>query len=376
LDVLPYQLRKFDKLIADQRPILLKWGVCAGVLAGMALCPRLWISSRGFPTIPVFPALPDLPGSLTVLLTVALILSILATAVLPRPTPAIIGLLGSAAILVLFDINRLQPWFYLYLLLFGALLTKPIPIGGFILASVYAWSGLQKMNASFAELVFPRLVHPLGLSHTGWLWLLAPIVETSIGVLLFIPKTRKVALIAALGMHAFLVFALGPFGLDANSVVWPWIIFMPALAIVIFYRNPDPIISLAWQSGFGKAAILLTGLMPALSFFGLWDQYLSASLYSGKPTEAVILLNDQGVAQLPTDIEAKVKRQDDRIGLEVVNWGMDELNVPPYPEKRVYRALASKLHRMGVSKSNMMLAVAEQRSLTDSKAHVSIEAIP
>jgi hypothetical protein len=367
---------RLNQLLTSQRDLGLKWVLCAGVLSGMALCPRLWTSDRSFPTISAIAGLPELPQAVTLVLTAVLVIGILATAILKRPTPAVIALLASAAILVLFDITRLQPWFYLYLLLFAAMLAKPIPISGFILASVYAWSGLQKVNASFAESVFPRLVQPLGITHTGWLWVLAPLVETSIGILLFIPKTRKLALLTAVGMHTFLIVALGPLGMNVNSVVWPWNFFMPALAFVIFYRNPDPLISPAWESNFGKAAILLTGFMPALSFFGLWDNYLSASLYSGKASEALILLNEDGVAQLPPEIEVKVKRNNGRVGLEVVTWALDDLNVPPYPEVRVYQALASKLNKLGVRRMDMELVVSEQPSLTNPKAQFRIEQVP
>jgi hypothetical protein len=59
--------------------------------------------------------------------------------------------------------------------------------------------------------------------------------------------------------------------------------------------------------------------MPALNFFGLWDSYLSASLYSGSTEEGYVYAADSS--------------QRTRIS----DTARDETNAPAYPEQRVYK---------------------------------------
>src|SRR5688572_16571608 len=99
------------------RMLLVKWAVCAGLLSGMALAPRLWSGSRAFPTVQAIQNLPELPQPLTMLLAGLLVLSILLAAIGQKPRIPLLAVLATAILLVLFDINRLQPWVYQYLLM-------------------------------------------------------------------------------------------------------------------------------------------------------------------------------------------------------------------------------------------------------------------
>src|SRR5689334_20023819 len=68
-----------------RRMLLLKWALCASLLAELSLCPRLWTSIRSFPTIPAIEGLPNLPQPLSLALTWMLVAGVLLAAVLPRP---------------------------------------------------------------------------------------------------------------------------------------------------------------------------------------------------------------------------------------------------------------------------------------------------
>jgi hypothetical protein len=177
-------------------------------------------------------------------------------------------------------------------------------------------------------------------------------------------------------MHAMLLIVLGPLGLNTNSVVWPWNALMPILALVAFLRNDDPILAETWHSVTGKIMVALVGIFPALSFVGLWDSYLSASLYSGKTTEAVILLDEEGASEVPPEIQGHIIRTSGKIGLEITGWSIAELNVPPYPEVRVYEQVAAKLHLMGVRREHMDLVVAEHLDATSSKPQMRSVPVP
>ena len=364
-----------------RRLLILKWILCLALLAGLALSPRLWITDRAFPTVPAFSALPELPNGLCVALSCAMALLVVLAALLPRPRLLLLAIPICGAVLVLFDMNRLQPWFYQYLLMFLALglvrwdpsddrhAKHALAICGVILGFLYIWSGIQKANPAFATNVFPWLLEPLAeLTGDGIASIpfIAPVFETLIGILLIVPWTRTVGLIGAVGMHSLLLFLLGPFGHDYNSVVWPWNLAMLGMVLVCFLRNEEPVIRTAWNPALGKATMVLVGIMPLLSFFEKWDDYISASLYSGRTKDGWIMFSEDAANRFtdsltPAEYE-RLKGAFDGYSLDVTSWSMAELNVPLYPERRVYDGVAQKLRCFAAKADDVTLLVTERPS--------------
>jgi hypothetical protein len=358
-----------------RRMLLLKWAVSAGFISGLLLSGRLWMTDRGFPTLSPI-GLPDLPQSTAVCLYWALVLMLLLVAVLPRPAFAIYGAVLLVAVLVAFDITRLQPWVYQYSLLLLALSMmrwdEPTSVRSkaawaacaFVIVATYCWSGLQKMNVSFYHEVFPWLIRPFaGDELPYWLRYFAyavPIIETSLGILLFVPRTRTLGLIGVVAMHGFLILALG-LGQNYNSVVWPWNLWMAVIAFALFLRNDAPVAA-AWTSGFGKAIVLLFGVLPPLSFVDRWDDYLSASLYSGRSRLAFLELSRDASRYLPRSA-LPLLQGNDPVRLDIGDWAIRELNVPPYPEPRVYAQIVQKLRQRGIKAT---LFVRDRPGLTGS----------
>lgn len=371
-----------------RRMLLFKWALCAALLSAMSLCPRLWTSDRAFPTVPAIDGLPSLPDAATVGLAWTLAVVVLAIAFLPRPRflPFAVPVLGG--ILVLSDVTRLQPWFYQYMLLFiGLGLTKwddgegaasgcGWAVCALIVATTYIWSGLQKANLSFGVHIFPQLLQAVGLDSLKGLWFLGPIVEFSIGVLFFWPRGRTIGLIAVVGMHAFLVAALGPFGLNYNSVVWPWNVFMAAMCVILLGRNPNPILRSALRPAIGKVIAVLVGVMPILSFFGLWDDYLSSSLYSGKGREGLIMLTPAAAIQAPEAVQKFLKPKGSGMVLYIDQWALSDVNVPSYPEVRAYKSVAMWLQKSGVPPGEMQLFVTERPGLAAAKRDYKSVPVP
>ena len=362
-----------------RRLLLMKWVLGAALLSGLALSPRLWITDRAFPTVPALPGLPDLPNSLCLALTFGMVLCTLLTLVLPRPRFLLTATPILGAVLVLFDINRLQPWFYQYLLMFFALglvrwdqsedgtASSALAICGVILGLLYIWSGVQKANSSFATSVFPWLLEPLSdLTGDGIASMpfIAPVLEALIGIFLIVPSTRTIGVMGAAGMHLLLLYLLGPFGHDYNSVIWPWNVAMLAMAFVLFFRNDEPVLGHAWRPAIGKAVVVLVGVMPFLCFFEKWDHYLSASLYSGRTRDAWIMLAEPATKRLIESLSkaenARLKTAFDGYSLDITSWSRAELNVPLYPEQRVFEGVAKKLRKFAPSPEDVTLLVTER----------------
>ena len=107
---------------------------------------------------------------------------------------------------------------------------------------------------------------------------------------------------------------------------------------------------------------MLFVLLPLLSFFNLWDSYLSSALYSGNLTEAQIYLSDIGAASLDPGIRSRlVHTSPDTNVLNIQRWAMEDLNVTPYSETRVFRAVASGVCSAMRDRSQLVLIVREQR---------------
>ncbi len=369
-----------------RRLLALKWATCAALLSAMAWSPRVWVAERPFPTVPALPAIPDLPQAPTAALSLLLVIGLLAVAVLPRPARLGFAPPALAATLVLFDVNRLQPWAYEYLAMLLALgFVDPDDPGSrrsraawaacaAIVVGIYVWSGLQKVNSSFAREVFPWLLEPLGptaVDRFRALWPVAPAIETSVGLLLLIPRMRPWGLAGAVAMHAVLLLALGPLGQNYDSIVWPWNLWAMVLAATLFFRNGASVPRLAWSTRFGRATLLLFGLLPSLSFVGLWDGFLSGSFYSGKLRDGWIYLTAEGVRRLPSAyVEGNVGLVEEsplRYRLDVMRWSMSRLDLPPYAEPRAYTAIARRLVKEGVPPNDMILLVRDRPSLTEAQ---------
>jgi hypothetical protein len=103
-------------------------------------------------------------------------------------------------------------------------------------------------------------------------------------------------------------------------------------------------------------------LLPALSFFNLWDSFLSAALYSGNLTEGTIYLSDAGQASLPAALAARTTRSSENTHiLNLQRWAIEEIAVMPYPEARVYRAVAKYVCGQLGDRRELVLIVREQR---------------
>jgi hypothetical protein len=102
---------------------------------------------------------------------------------------------------------------------------------------------------------------------------------------------------------------------------------MAAFVLILFWRTPDtpsPLAILNPRGSIFRAVVLvLFAVMPLFSFFGLWDSYLSASLYSGNTKQAHISVQD---GSLPARTS-------------ISDLSMKEMNVPAYPEERIFKSV-------------------------------------
>jgi hypothetical protein len=370
----------------------LRVAVSGAYIFGILLSPRLWFGvGRTFPRLPIGNGLPGFILVTDCLPSVLLLAALILSLVSKRPSRYLLAVVALTAWLVLFDLTRLQPWVYQYVLMLAVLaFWQPragqekaagtiLSASQLVVASLYFWSGTQKLNWSFGHEVFPGLLADAGIHlsapYAAYLPVAAGVVaacEALLGVGLLVRRTRRASLLLALVMH-FLVFLL-LLAARRNSVVWPWNAAMMIVLVLLFWRSDHV---LFWRNlwrwpgrdllkHLPRVVFIICGLMPALSFFGWWDMYLSAALYSGNTPVGVARVSEQVRGRLPVKAQQQVfvtKRGE--LMLPFYEWSLAELNVPPYPEVRVYRQLARKLCAYAEDPQEIELIVKERPALMD-----------
>ena len=341
----------------------LKTAVTIGLIAGLTLSPKLWLSARFYPLTPVWRVLKPLPFPFDYAVFGSALLSLVFVALVRRPLKAIALFVSLAVLLALFDQSRWQPWFYQYVFMLISIALafrtqtnivgheKALNLCRLIMVSIYFWSGLQKLNRGFVEDVFPWLIQPVThvlpatiVALLVRLGIVVPFVELGIGVMLLSRRFRAAGVILAVSMHFFILLAVGPWGQNRNTVIWSWNIVM-ACCVVILFGSPSEfrVRDLLWpqKAVFHYVVLILFTVAPALSFFRLWDNYLSWALYAGNKNDATVLMTDAVDEKLPDEIEQYATDEGaDLNNLVISNWSYGELNVPPYPEIRIYRNVA------------------------------------
>jgi hypothetical protein len=364
----------------------LKIVLVAAIICGFAISRRLWLSSsRTYPTAPVSDALPHIPFPLDYFWLAIVGLLLATVLVSERPRKFVVAFLVAAGLLCLWDQTRWQPWFFQYYFMLAALCVGARGGGGesgnsaalnacrLIVAATYFWSGVQKINHSFAAEIMPALLSPY-LRHLprafGALLVVmavaAPLVEVCAGVGLLMRRTRRAACLLALSTNIVALALLVPVG--ANAIVWSWNAAMVAFVFALFWRDDTSTARgiLVGRKSFAQAALLLLfGVMPLLSFFNLWDSYLSAALYSGNTSRAVVYVSDSMKDRLPARAQASVRRMADRNLLSLLRWSDAELNVPPYPEPRAYFKLARWVCARAESASDAVLVIESRPGIFD-----------
>ena len=325
---------------------------------------------------PVADFLPVIPFPLDVIWLGLIFGLLLAIVMVKQPRKLIFSFLISAGLLSLWDQMRWQPWFYqcfFMLMAIGLYAWKEPSLQNHqaalnacrvIVAFTYFWSGLQKLNVTFVRETWPvmagaflRLLPEFARKVPSFLLLAIPLFEILRGLGLITRRFRNVAAVLAIGTHIFVLMVLIPSG--ENTVVWPWNITMVLFILILFWQDKETSARgmLFPKSGFHAVVLLLFGVLPAFSLIGLWDSFLSSALYSGNTEEAVIFVSHAEMEHLPKSIRPYAREGSHWFFLDPNMWAYGELNVPVYPEPRVYRRVARQICTYGQNASEIKLMI-------------------
>lgn len=341
----------------------------------------LWIASeRTFPTVALFTSFPVQWGnSLDAFFYISLLISCLLLFIEPFNRKAYFFLLSVYLLFLLEDINRLQPWAYLYLMMLSSLLffdskdsVHVLTVFRIVLSSVYFWGGLQKINVHFAIEIFPWLADfteaKSFLSNHHCIAYMAAGIEALSGIFVWIPKLRKTGSLLASLMHLFILVSLGPFVHNWNIIVWPWNLAFAWMDVELFYLSKPTNFktsNLPLKLHLSFVLIFAT-IMPAFGMFGKWDNFLSDGFYSAMVDEPAFYFQVSEANLLPVSsrpFQYELKKEHKAI-LLISYWALDDLKVPLYPEDRVYREVARKLSHFINDKRNTGLRITYKKRMT------------
>ena len=336
------------------RSFVIRFCIGAGALTGIALSLPLWLARLSYPHIPVLDFIPSFPNPLDWFFLLAFAVSLAIVVWRPQSKRAAIICISTAAFLAMQDQSRLQPWFVIYLLLligvvFAANEQKGLQNCRLIIAALYFWSGVHKMNSSFIRALFPAFVSPFSTPSLAMpyhiLAILVPYLEMGIGLALLFPRSRRSGVCAGVLMHLSILIALGPWALSWNSVVWPWNLIMLVLLPILFWRSKVPAGALlTLRGGWARAFLFIfVVVLPPLSLVGLWDTYLAFDLYSGNPLIGSVILAPEAWGRLDEKTEALAEASKGVYMLRIDDWSQATVNAPAYPADRVLRGVARSL---------------------------------
>lgn len=303
----------------------------------MFMSKALWIHSfRSFPLIPCFEPLGfTIPNGLNFVLITVFLVSLFALVFLKKAAPYLVSvLLVLSCLLVLEDITRFQVWFYQFISMLACLclIKKPKAALLMILASIYFWSGLHKLNVYFVEDTFSWLMTaydfttPFG-KMPGLAWATG-VFELSLGIGLLFEKTRKITGVAILFFHLIILGILGPFGHDWNPIVWPWNMAMIGFAMVLCW-DKEPV-SFVERKGLGTYLVyLFFGILPVLNYFESWPEQQSFKMYTGISPELLIYFDKEDLDCLPEWTHKDVFGEK-LIMYSLDDYAFEELKVPVY----------------------------------------------
>ncbi len=336
-----------------QRLLLIRVTVCVSLVISVLLTFSLWAGERFFPY--ATPLKTDLIQTPYDYLVVSLfLLFIIASLFLRKQRLFIFLSLLTGAALVLFDLNRLQPWLYIYFSFLFVLMfyngriddankfTSFFIVLQLIFCSVYIFNGISQLNSSFTETDLPDLISPLQglMSERQFLFVkkigaFIPYFLIFIGLGLLVRPMRYLAISFALIFHVMLIIFLFPSKVNQNYAMWFCnLAFVPLLFLLFSGKTKQRYYSptLLFQFPLFYIIIFLFWIMPWFNQKMLWPDNLSGNFKSGNTNAVEIRFSKIVLDKLPPYVQHFCHQKDSAFVLDYNGWCRSELNTNCYRE--------------------------------------------
>jgi len=351
----------------------------AGGLALMAVTWKLWTPQDVFPRVPLFWWAP--PHWLDWTALAVTVFGLVALIVLSDRRERFVAAAMTAcgfALLFLSDQHRLQPWAWQFFILsiVLALADDRTVFHGWrwLVVSIYFWSAWSKFDMAFAELVSEHFAWRMFDLRTFYAWttdawtsrdwialwisstspgpevvkFLAfglPLGELATAMALCRSGTRRYGLWCSLLMHALLLAALGPFGLNHKPGVLLWNMYFITQNLVLFQFLDQQASAVSWSwttsglwSRLAAGCLAFVMIWPASVPWGGCDPWLGWAVYVPPSEEARMVILRSEAARLPRSVDEHLSYSwcgnNPRVTITESRWSLDALGVPVYPHPR------------------------------------------
>jgi hypothetical protein len=350
------------------RTVLLRRALALFGLLLVAVTWRLWTPQDVFPQVPLVAAAARVPEWAQWLGLAAMIAGMVGALVAPNGRAAtgslVVALVSMAAMIVL-DQERLQPWAYQFILV-ALVLAWTEPRGAIVLlrlliVSSYLHSGLTKLDHSFLHTLgqqfLAALVGIAGTSLEGWsegarlaLAAVFPVGEVLVAAGLLVARTRRAALVGAIGLHVLLLAILGPWGLDHKPAVLVWNVYFIVQDVLLFWRPREVVPAPARDGRPPRAPLPIAAMvaaavvLPLLAPWAWYDLWPSWGLYASSAERVRLEVHRQAKGELPEELQAFLEEPADPsepwLALRIDRWALETLQAPLYPQNRVQLGVA------------------------------------
>ncbi|MEM7105497.1 MAG: MauE/DoxX family redox-associated membrane protein [Bacteroidota bacterium] len=352
--------------------LLLRIGATA-FLVLIALSQKLWLTDRAFPLMPAWEGF-SVSHTFNLVLLLVLVGLLVAKAVFPAKGLGLI-IVPVVILLVLIDLNRLQPWTYILLLLFALSGIKHLfKVKGLVLYGVriliigtFLWTGISKLNPHFLENTFLTILTKALKVQDTTFFVNNPefgyffgLTEILVALLLLFQKTRILAVCMIVFTHLFICYFVSPLALGLDWIVIPWNLFMASWVVIVFTKVLNPV-DFDW--GFDSAKAIKYGftfvvlVLPSLNLIGKWDNFMSFNFFSDKTTKLIIGVESTQIPNLSPEIQKRFKTVPGGGGgqmLDLLEWSFDEINVPHYPEEWVLDRVCKSFCQSGIPEKSII----------------------
>tara|TARA_R110002073_G_scaffold334200_3_gene523237 strand:- start:2699 stop:3808 length:1110 start_codon:yes stop_codon:yes gene_type:complete len=333
--------------LTDQQKI--NWVRIIALLSTLTLmmyAPKLWLTAKVFPVVPLFDWLPIPTGFFDTFFWWLFFGSQVIYIFLNKRWLGWLVLL-TYLYLAFVDQNRLQPYFYQSALTILAIVIFPKKTDAkkilyaiiLIFFATYFWSGIQKLNDAF----YIQWLNALN-KHFSFLpqWFLkaftyaVPWLEASMGVLLLFNRTRKFAVLFILGMHSIITFLLFFLGYGYNVV--PWNIQNMISVVILFWSlktfNPFEF----FFSQLDKQRVLILFMVVVLpisnNLFGVYDKLLSFHFFTADLNYYNVIIGEDLQDKLPGHIQQFYRNHEGQTYIQINEWAQKDNKVLFHPEER------------------------------------------
>jgi hypothetical protein len=353
------------KLSIPQRMKFLRITLTFSLIISIFLSAQLWGGYRSFPYAPVIRN-HFIQPPFDVIFTGLAVLFWLASLFLKKQRLFIFMAFALCVLLVLLDLNRLQPWFYIYNSLLAVFIfyngrvddpnkfTSVFIILQLIVASVYFYCGLSQLNAVFVNTEFVNLISPLKsmMSERQFLFFkkmgaTSPYLLLFVGLGLIISPLRYIASSIAVCMHLLLLVFLFPSAAHADYALWfSNLSFLVMLLLLFSGKTKQRYFSPTFL--FRKPVFYLVALfflaMPAFNVVNRWPDFLSSNFKSGNTNSAGIQLTGQVKNRLPLYLRSFCSPSSNgRYDFDFKRWALHELHAECYPATPVFNSIYKHL---------------------------------